>query len=342
MERKHWGVFAAYLLVIVALIGLTGCGKTEKAAPKAQNEVVNLRLAHAYDEKQPLHQGAMKMAAIVAEKTNGKIQIKIFPNSTLGSPREVTEGMKNGTVDMGLIPTTNAAVFYNKLDLFYLPFLFANKEQAYAVSDGPVGTKLYEEFRQKTGIRTLGMYESGFRQLTNSKKAVRVPADLAGLKIRATDSPINVDTFKSLGVNTSPMAMGEIFTALQQGTVDGQDNPIGNVYALSFYKVQKYLTLTRHQWAGIMILMSEKQWAKLTPEYQKIVQDAARESVALQRKDINTKEQGFVDIMKKEGLQVIDITPEERKLFQDKMQTVWDKYQDKIGKDLIEAAVKTK
>ena len=136
--------------------------------------------------------------------------------------------------------------------------------------------------------------------------------------------------------------MGEIFTALQQGTVDGQDNPIGNVYALSFYKVQKYLTLTRHQWAGIMILMSDKQWAKLSPEYQKILQDAARESVAWQRKDINDKEQGFLDIMKKEGLQVIDITPEERKQFQSKMQSVWDKYQDKIGKDIIEAAVKTK
>lgn len=255
MKRIRLGEIAACMLLIVALFGVTGCGggKTEKTAPKAQSEVINLRLAHAYDEKQPLHQGAMKMAAIVAEKTNGKVQIKLFPNSTLGSPREITEGMKNGTIDMGLIPTTNAAVFYNKLDLFYLPFLFSSKEQAYAVSDGPVGAKLYEEYRQKTGIKTLGMYESGFRQLTNSKKPVRVPADLAGLKIRSTDSPINVDTFKSLGVNTSPMAMGEIFTALQQGTVDGQDNPIGNVYALSFYKVQKYLTLTRHQWAGIMI-----------------------------------------------------------------------------------------
>jgi tripartite ATP-independent transporter DctP family solute receptor len=331
------------LLSVLLVVGSTGCGGTKKTQEgSGAAGVVTLRLAHPYDEKQPLHQGAVKFAEIVSQKTNGKVQVKIFPNSTLGAPREVTEGIKLGTIDMGLIPTTNTAVFYNKLDLFYLPFLFANKEHAYAVSDGPVGKKLYEEFRQKTGIRTLTMYESGFRQLTNSKKPIRTPDDLAGLKIRSTDSPINVDTFKSLGVNTSPMAISELFTALQQGTMDGQDNPVGNVYSWGYYKVQKHLTLTRHQWAGIMMLISDKQWNKLSPEYQKIIQEAAAESAAWERKEINQKEGEFLDAMKKEGMQVVEITPAERKQFQDRMQAVWDKYQDKIGKDIIDATVKTK
>ena len=343
MNKKDFMLLVACFLAVDLLLGVTGCsgGKNDKAASTG-NQVITLRLSHAYDEKQPLHQATVKFAEIVSQKTSGKVQIKIYPNSTLGTPREATEGVKLGTVDMALIPTTNAAVFYNKLDLFYLPFLFVNKEHAYAVSDGLVGNKLYEDFRQKTGIRTLVMLESGFRQITNSKKPIHAVNDMSGVKLRVTDSPINVDTFNSLGVISCPMAISELFTALQQGTVDGQDNPIVNVYTFGYYKVQKYLTLTRHQWAGIMMFISDKQWNKFTPEYQKILQSAATEVATWERKEINQKEKEYLDIMKKDGMKVIELTPTERKQFQDKMQAVWVKYQDKIGKDIIEAAVKTK
>ena len=165
MKRIRLGEIAACMLLIVALFGVTGCGggKTEKTAPKAQSEVINLRLAHAYDEKQPLHQGAMKMAAIVAEKTNGKVQIKLFPNSTLGSPREITEGMKNGTIDMGLIPTTNAAaVFYNKLDLFYLPFFFQARNRPMPYPTARSEPNYMKSIVKKPGLKLWGCMKAAF------------------------------------------------------------------------------------------------------------------------------------------------------------------------------------
>lgn len=343
----------SFALAVLLLAGLFGCSSGKKegsqgqtpqpaASEKKEGQKFTLKLGHHADEKQPFHLGAVKFAELVAQKTNGNVEIKVFPNNTLGSSRDLIEGIQLGTVDMSLSPTTNVATFFQKLDIFYFPFIFRDRQHAYKFSDGPVAQKLYEEMRQKTGIRCLGMFESGFRQVTNSKKPIRTPEDFSGIKMRATDSPINVDTFKAVGANVTPMAYSEVFTALQQGTVDGQDNPIGNVYASKFYEVQKYLTLTRHQWAGIMLLISDKVWSKLPPEYQKAMEEAAAEAVAWEREEANKKEGEFLEAMKKAGLQVIELTPEERAKFQEKMKVVWDKYQDKVGKDLVEAVVNTK
>lgn len=331
---------------LVAALGLAGCGKESKpkaAAPeqKASGSTA-LKLGHVYDEKHPLHQGTVKFSELMKQKTNGAVDVKVFPNSTLGSSRDLIEGLKIGTIDMALVPSTNVATFYGPLDIFYFPFIFRDKEHAYKVSDGPVGQRIFDDMRQKTGIRTLAMYESGFRQITNSKKPIRVPEDFKGIKMRVVDSGINLETFKALGANGAPMAISEVFTALQQGTVDGQDNPIGNVYAFGYYEVQKYITLTEHQWAGIMLLVSEKAWGKLTPELQKALQAAADESEAWERAEINKNESGYLETMKKSGLQVIDLTPAEKKQFQDKMKVVWNKYESKVGKDLIDAVVNTK
>ena len=346
MPRKLINSWVVMLVLLITAFALSGCagkkGTSPQAGGNAGSAATTIRLAHPYNEQHPLHQGVEKFAELVSQKTGGKVIVKVFPNSTLGTPREITEGVKMGSLDMGLIPTTNVAVYYNKLDLYYLPFLFQNSEHAYAVADGKVGSKLNEELLRKTGLRTLAMYESGFRQITNSKHSIKAPRDLANLKMRSTDSPINVDTFKALGANTSPMAISEVFTALQQGTMDGQDNPIGNVYAFGYYKAQKYLTLTRHQWAGIMLLINDKLYNKLSPAYQKALQEAAAESANWQRKEINKQEAGYLDLMKKEGLQVNELTPDGRTQFQNRMHQVWEKYQGPIGKDLIQEAMSTK
>ena len=340
--------------VAVALTGLSGCAgspsATGTAVPQSgspagdQKEAAKFtfRLGHVYDEKQPLHQGVVMLSELVEKKTNGGFQIKVFPNSTLGAARDLTEGIQMGTIEMGLIPSTNVATFYNRLDVLYFPFIFRSSEHAYKVVDGPICDKLYQEMLGKTSIKMLGMYESGFRQVTNSKKAIRVPDDFKGVKMRVPENPINVDTFVALGANTTPMAISELFTALQQGTVDGQDNPIGNVYAYGFHKVQKYITLTRHQWAGIMLIIGDKTWGKLPPEYQKALSEAATESIAWERKAINEKELEFLELMKKDGLQVIQLTPQEQAQYQDKMKAVWEKHSSKVGKDLVDSIVDTK
>ncbi|MFZ7101602.1 MAG: TRAP transporter substrate-binding protein [Peptococcaceae bacterium] len=346
------GIISAILilgLLITTSFGITGCSSEKKEVSKdtgdaeqQPREKITIKLGHPYDEKQPLHQGTVKFAEIVAQKTNGNVEIKIFPNSTLGSSRDLVEGLELGTIDMGLVPTTNVASFYKPIDIFYFPFIFRDREHAYKVADGPIGQKLYEGLLNEKGIRTLAMFESGFRTITNSKKPIHTPADFSGIKMRIVDSPINLATFKALGANGSPMAISEVFTALQQGTVDGQDNPIGNVYAYGFYEVQKYITLTEHQWAGIMLMINDKTWNKIPDDYQKVIAEAAKEAEAWQRKEINAKEEEFLEIMQKAGMEVIQLTPEEKAMFQEKMKAVWDEFQDSVGKDIVDEVVNTK
>ncbi|MGI6225947.1 MAG: TRAP transporter substrate-binding protein [Peptococcales bacterium] len=349
MKKHVVSIFLILCLLISVPLVFTACSseKTEdsngNASPEQKPvEKISIKLGHPYDEKQPLHQGTVKFAEIVAEKTNGNVEVNIFPNSTLGSSRDLAEGLELGTIDMGLVPSTNVAAFYKPLDIFYFPFIFRDKEHAYKVADGPIGQQLYEGLLNAKGIRTLAMFESGFRTITNSKKPIRTPEDFSGIKMRIVDSPINMATFKALGANGSPMAISEVFTALQQGTVDGQDNPIGNVYAYRYYEVQKHITLTEHQWAGIMLMINEKLWNKIPEEYQKIIAEAAKEAEAWQRKEINDKEGEFLEVMKQAGMEVTILTPEEKAKFQEKMQAVWTEFEDSVGKDIVEAVVNTK
>lgn len=341
-RKKLSKLILTFICLFTSVIVLAGCGGGQKqAAPKADDKF-SIKIGYAYDEKLPMHLGAVKFAEMVAQRTNGNVQIKLFPNSTLGTPRDLTEGLQLGTIDMALVPTTSVSPYYNPIDVFYLPFIFQNKEHAYKVADGPIGQKLYDGLLKEKGIRTLAMYESGFRAITNSKRPIRKPEDLAGIKMRVADSPILISTFRNLGANCTPMALAELYTGLQQGTVDGQDNPIGNVYAFRYYEVQKYLTFSRHQWAGVMMIISEKTWKKLPAEYQKIITVAAKESESWERIEINAKEKEYLETIKKAGVQIIDLTPEETAVFQNKMKPLWTEFEEKGNKELVNAVSNAK
>ncbi|HHX51837.1 MAG TPA: TRAP transporter substrate-binding protein DctP, partial [Clostridia bacterium] len=153
---------------------------------------------------------------------------------------------------------------------------------------------------------------------------------------------INLATFKALKANATPMALSEVFTALQQGTVDGQDNPIGNVYAYRYYEVQKYITLTGHQWAGIMLMINDKLWNQIPEDYQKIMVEAAKEAETWQRKEINAREGEFLEEMKQAGMEVTILTPDEKSQFQELMKAIWTEFEDTVGKDIVQAVINTK
>lgn len=319
---------------IIAVNGLAMTGAFAADMPE-----MSLKFGHPYNESHPLAKGAQMFADIVAEKSGGAITIEVFPNSTIGSSRALVESIQIGVVDFALVPTTNVASFYPPLDIFYLPFLFRDKEHAYAVSDGPVGKALYADMLEKTGIRTLAMYESGFRTITTAKTKVETPEDMKGVKFRVVNNPLNVATFKALGANPTPMALSEVFTGLQQGTVDGQDNPVGNVKAFSFDKVQKFITLSHHQWAGIMFIADDKMWADLPDEVKALFQETALETQDWERKELNAVEAQYLSEMEADGMTVTRLTPEQAAAFQSAMEPVWEEYRDKIGAELIQSAV---
>ena len=340
-RRALKGMRNAATALMVAGVMTAGAATGQDATAQEMPEL-SLKFGHPYNETHPLAKGAQKFADIVAEKSGGKIKVQVFPNSTIGSSRELVESIQIGVVDFALVPTTNVASFYPPLDIFYLPFLFRDSAHAYAVSDGPVGQKLYAGMLDKVGIRTIAMYESGFRTITTAKTKVEKPDDMKGIKFRVVNNPLNVATFKALGANPTPMALSEVFTGLQQGTVDGQDNPVGNVKAFGFDKVQGNITLSNHQWAGIMFITDNKMWSEQPENVQALFKEAAIETQNWERKELNAVEAQYLKEMEAGGMVVTRLTPEQSAAFQKAMEPVWAEYRGKIGADLVEAAVATK
>jgi len=225
----------------------------------------------------------------------------------------------------GLVPEFN---------VFDLPFIVTSEKAADAIYDGPIGAKLAALLEPK-GIKLLAYYENGFRQLTNSVREVKSPADLKGLKIRTMQNPIHLAAWRALGANPTPMPFSEVFTAMQQKTIDGQENPIPTIYLSKFYEVQKYVTLTGHVYGPHILLINKKMFDSFPAEDQKIILEAAQASAKFQRETNRKMNRDFIAELKKAGMVVTELTPEQVKAFQEAVKPVYDEWIPKIGKELV-------
>ena len=227
----------------------------------------------------------------------------MFPASQLGSERDMVEGLQLGSLEMTLTSTGPMGNFVPQVKLFNLPFLFKDRESCYRVLDGEIGTQIADRFT-KVGIRSLGWFENGFRNITNSKVAVNTPADMKGIKIRVMEDDVFILTMKALGASPLPMAFGELYTALEQKTVDAQENPLAVIHSSRFFEVQKYLAMTGHFYSPAVLLISEMTWQTLSPEHQKIIADAATQARDYER-DLSLKaDQELEAACAKEGMTV--------------------------------------
>jgi len=300
---------------------------------------LNIKLAHVVNEKDAFHVCALKFKEVVEAKSNGQITVTIYPNAKLGDERALLEGMKMGVVDAGVITSGPIINFIPEFGVFDLPFLFRNPEHAYAVLDGPIGAELLKKM-ESHGWKGLAYGERGFRNLTNSKRPVVTPEDVKGLKIRLMQNPIYVDAFKALGANAVPMAWTEALTALQQKTIDGQENPLNVIVAFKLYESQKYLSLTRHAYAPNVIMMSMKTWKKLSPEQQAIVQEAAAEASKANRQYDNDKAAEWLAFLKEQGMEVVE--DPDLAAFRKAVEPVYEKYGSSFGEDVLKAIAETK
>ncbi|MEH0022993.1 MAG: DctP family TRAP transporter solute-binding subunit [Desulfobacter sp.] len=226
---------------------------------------------------QPTHiynVGLEHFAKLVKEKTNGELEVQIFPAAQLGSERDAVEGLQLGTLEMTLTSTGPLGNFIPEIKLLNLPFLFKDRDEAYKILDGKIGTGIADKF-PAIGIRSLGWYENGFRHITNNVRPINSMKDMAGIKIRVMEDSLFISTMKALGASPLPMAFGELYTALEQGTVDAQENPLVNIDASRFYEVQKHLAITGHFYSPAMLLVSEIFYQSLTPAQQKALAEAA-------------------------------------------------------------------
>jgi len=299
---------------------------------------IDIKLAHVVNEQDSFHLAATKFKELAEKYTNGEVKVTIYPNAVLGDERTLLERMKMGIVDAAIITNGPFINFVPKFGAIDLPFLFRDPEHAYAVLDGPIGDQLFAE-AEKQGWKGLAWAERGFRNLTNSKHPVNSPADMKGLKIRLMQNPIYVDSFKALGANAVPMAWTEALTALQQGTIDGQENPLNVIVSFKLYDSQKFMTITRHAYAPAPLIMSMVTWKKLSASQQAAVMKAAKEAAQFERDFNNANEAQWMKDLTAKGMKIA--TPD-LKPFLAAVQPVYKQYAAQFGQDFIDAILATK
>ncbi|HKH97252.1 MAG TPA: TRAP transporter substrate-binding protein [Beijerinckiaceae bacterium] len=301
------------------------------AAPAAAEE-----LKFGYSLPATSHYGASAtaMGEELAKRTNGKWTIKQFPANALGGEREMVEGLQIGTVDLVATSTGPVGNFVPDTLLTDIPFLFRDYAHADAVLDGPIGQQILDQF-PKNGLVALAWGENGFRNLTNSKRPVRTPEDARGLKVRTMENQVHMTAFRTIGVLPTPMAFPELFTALQQGTVDGQENPIGVILGAKFPQVQKYLTISQHVYSPALILMSPAVWNKLSAEEKTAFKEAAKVGAQAMRRKAREDAQNGVDELRKQGMEVV--TDVDRKAFEEALKPAFAEYAKKFGQAKIDA-----
>ena len=283
----------------------------------------------------PLVMGMEKFAEIVQAKSGGKIKVNLFPGGVLGGDAAVVSAIQGGTIEMASMNSGILASQVKDFEVYDFPFMFASSKEADAVVDGPFGKKMHAKLEPK-GLVGLTYWELGFRQITNSKRAINKVEDAEGLKLRVIPNAINVDWVKALGANPTPLAFPEVYAALEQKAIDGQENPLSVIAANKFFEVQKYATLTNHQYNPQSVLISKKFWDTLSADDKKIISDAAVESTAYQRQQARAQAGTALDTVKKGGMQVNELAPAELAKFREKMKPVVDKHGAAIAETVKE------
>lgn len=323
-------------LVRRAVLALAGAVALTIAAIPAQAQDIrerNLKFAFSLAKDHPLGIGAQKFADLVAQKSGGKIKVTLFPNAVLGSDPQNLSAVRGGSLDFASMATGLLAGIDKQFMAFDFPFLFNSPQEAYALADGPVGTRLQAGLSDY-GLVGLGIWDLGFRNMTNSKRPIARPEDLQGLKIRVIASPIYLEMFSALGANPVPMTFGEVYGALESKAIDGQDNPVGVIESAKFAEVQKYLSLTRHVYTGMPVLMSKKTWDGMSDAEHKIILDAASEAKQEERKIAQAREAESIDNLRK-TMQVNEVSPAELTRLRQKVQPVIDKFAQEVGAPLM-------
>ena len=240
----------------------------------------------------------------IVKRTNGRYKLQYFPSGSLGGEREMLEAVQLGTQDLVLTSSGPVGKFVPETRIFDIPFLFRDYEHARKVLDGPIGQDILAKFPAK-GLVAIAWFENGFRHMTNSKHAIKTPEDAKGLKIRTMENKVHMEAFKAMGALPTPMNMNEVFTALQTGTVDGQENPVPIILTNKLYTVQKYLTLTGHVYSPALLITSTELWNKLSDADKAAFKEAAKIAVVANRKKVNADEASGIATIKAGGTEVI-------------------------------------
>lgn len=275
----------------------------------------------------------------IAKRTNGRYKLQYFPSGALGGEREMLEAVQLGTQDMIITSTGPVGNFVPETRIVDIPYLFRDYDHARKVLDGPIGQDILAKFPAK-GLVAISWMENGFRHITNSKRPVKTPDDVKGLKIRTMENKVHMEAFKAMGALPTPMNMNEVFTALQTGTVDGQENPIPVILANKLYTVQKYVTLDSHVYSPAILIINKDLWSKISDADKAAFKEAAKIALVANRKKVNDDEANGIDVMRKAGTEVI--TTVDNAAFQKAVASAYAGYNKEFGEANIKKIMDVK
>ena len=314
----------------VLIATLAGAALLATTGASAQFAERTIKFSNGVNEDHPVGLGVKKMQEVLAAKTGGKMKIVAFWGGSAGGDLAATQALRAGTQEMVCTSSSPLVGIVKELGVFDLPFLFGNEKEADAVLDGPAGVYFNKKL-DEVGLVNLAYWENGFRNLTNSKRPVARVEDFDGVKLRVMQNNIFLDTFKTLGSNAVPMAFGEVFTALETRTIDGQENPFVTIETSKLYEVQKYLSVTRHAYTPFLVLYSKKMWEQLNPQEQAVLREAAMEGQKVQRAANRTLNEKALANLKAKGMLVNEISAAEQARMFEKVKSVYDKNVPTIG-----------
>ncbi|ACP22344.1 C4-dicarboxylate binding protein (plasmid) [Sinorhizobium fredii NGR234] len=294
-----------------------------------------IRVSNGVSKEHPMGNGLAAMGACTLEKTGGKMKMQPYWDGALGNDLTATQSVRTGSLEMVLTSTAPLTSIVPSFGVFDLPFLFNDEREADQVLDGKVG-QWFSDKLPAVGAVNLAWWENGFRHTTNSRHPIAKAEDFEGVKMRVMQNNIFIDTFKELGSNAVPLAFSEIYSALETGTVDGQENPFNNIENMKFYEVQKYLTLTKHAYSPTLVLFSKKIWDGLSPEEQTVLKDCALVGQKEQRKVNREKSEVSLANLKTQGMEVNEITPEEMERLRDKLKVISERHAAAIGPETLD------
>ena len=324
MKSKNY-VLVFFVTIIILLV----LANSTLASPK------KIQIGHVTvpTDTDAYQMACVKFAELAKERTGGEIEFEIFPNSQLGDERDLIEGMQIGSVDAGLITNAPIGGFVPSFMILDMPFIFRNADCAHKTLDGKAGETLLEKL-DSIGIKGLAFAEGGFRHMINNVNPINTAEDTQGIKFRVMESPIYIGMFKSLGSNAIPMPWGEVFTAVQQGVMDGLEIPMSSIYSCKLYEVTKYLSLTEHTYSPLIFMISNSVWNTLSDEHKQILKGAAKDAAVYERARLAEIENEFIKNVENEGMIVNKV--DDKTSFQEAVKPMYEDFKDQIGEDILD------
>lgn len=317
---KH---MSCMLLAAAMLLSLSACGGKSGSSPgqgsqEGEDEHYVMRISHSVTTQNPVHIAFLEMKKYIERETDGHVTVEIYPNGQLAGDRESVEMAKNGTIECGFATFGTISTFDPRMSLMDIPFMFSSYDEAWACLDSADVSGFLKDVLLEQGLVCVAFGESGFRHITNSVKPIESPADLQGLKIRTMEAPFHIANFQALGANPSPIGYTELYLALQQKMMDGQENPITNIFDIKLYEVQRYLTLDGHIYDAVPVVVNADWYNSLPAKYQLAVQLGGQLMQNYSRFICRYQEDALLDQLEhKEGMIVTRLTEEQTKAFAD-------------------------